>query len=189
MVSTVITRVNPPIQSRGLTCSEAQEFQPLSPAPLTSSRSADMTRRREASPDLDITKLGTFGRDMDEIISVAMADPNRLSARSQMELVRQIFTKVVENPKISELAAKFCIGIIEREKKETFLESLLNTSQEWYHERDRILQAGPKWAAFMSFLNDLYGLVSCHLSLTSNISNVFSLLLKMMELVTPLKEG
>ena len=49
-----------------------------------------------------------------------------------MELVRQIFTKVVETQKISELAAKFCIYIIEREKRETFLESLLNTCQEWY---------------------------------------------------------
>ena len=59
-------------------------------------------------------------------------DPNSLSARSHMELVRQIFTKVVETQKISELAAKFCIYIIERERRETFLESLLNTCQEGY---------------------------------------------------------
>ena len=58
-------------------------------------------------------------------------DPNRLSARSHMELVRQIFSKVVETQRISELAARFCIFIIERERKETFLESLLNTCQEW----------------------------------------------------------
>ena len=58
-------------------------------------------------------------------------DPNRVSARTLMELVRQIFTKVVESQRISELAAKFCIHIIERERKETFLESLLNTCQEW----------------------------------------------------------
>ena len=58
-------------------------------------------------------------------------DPNRLSARSHMELVRQIFGKVVETQRISELAARFCIFIIERERKETFLESLLNTCQEW----------------------------------------------------------
>ena len=143
-----------------LTWTQAQEFQPLSPAPLTGSRSLEMTRRMEASPELDISLLGTFGRDIDDIISVALANPNRLSARSHMELVRQIFTRVVENPKTSELAAKFCIGIIEREKKETFLESLLNTCQEWYHERERLLQTSARWAAFMSFLNDLYGLVS-----------------------------
>ena len=63
---------------------------------------------------------------------IALQDPNSLSARSHMELVRQIFTKVVETQKISELAAKFCIYIIERERRETFLESLLNTCQEWY---------------------------------------------------------
>ena len=154
-----------------LTSCPAQEFQPLSPAPLTTSRSMEMTRRMEASPDLDITKLGSFGRDMAEILSVAVADPNRLSARSHMELVRQIFTRVVETPKTSEVAAKFCIGIIEREKKETFLESLLNTCQEWYHERDRLLPTSPRWAAFMSFLNDLYGLVSSQtLSVTSDSS-------------------
>ena len=122
-----------------LTLIEAQEFTPLSPAPLTSSRSLDLTglagehsrSRMEPSPDIDISALGTFGPDMDEILSVGARDPNKLSARSHMELVRQIFTRVVDNPRTSELAAKLCIGIIEREKKETFLESLLNTCQEW----------------------------------------------------------
>merc|ERR1712025_1263401 len=69
---------------------------------------------------------------------------------------------VVETQKISELAAKFCIYIIERERRETFLESLRNTCQEWYHERDRIIRSenkSGKWAAFMSFLNELYGLL------------------------------
>merc|ERR1712203_1125445 len=103
-----------------------------------------------------------FGKEMEEVIRQILEDPNRLSARSHMELVRQIFTKVVESQRISELAAQFCIYIIERERKETFLESLLNTCQEWYHERDRIIRAENKsdrWAAFMSFLNELYGLL------------------------------
>ena len=125
--------------SSPLTLIQAQEFKPLAPAPLTSSRSLDFTglpgelagRRMETSPDIDISALGTFGPDMDEILSVGVRDPNRLSARSHMELVRQIFTRVVDSPRNSELAAKLCIGIIEREKKETFLESLLNTCQEW----------------------------------------------------------
>ena len=125
--------------SSPLSLIQAQEFTPLSPAPLTSSRSLDLTgdlggRRMEASPDIDISALGTFGPDMDEILSVGVRDPNRLSARSHMDLVRQIFTRVTDNPRTSELAAKLCIGIIEREKKETFLESLLNTCQEWWVE-------------------------------------------------------
>jgi len=149
---------------------EAQEFKPLAPAPLTMTRSMSQdqvtgdrrpdTRNRhvETNIELDLQKLSVFGKDMEEIIAQTLEDPNGLSARSHMELVRQIFTKVVETQKISELAAKFCIYIIERERKETFLESLLNTCQEWYHERDRIIKS-EKWAAFMSFLNELYGLL------------------------------
>jgi len=174
---------------------DAQEFKPLSPAPLTSSRSVDLSsmgqdlarsgghdlarsgltitvrpdprsgtsgRRVDSSTELDVAKLAVFGVEMEEVIQQTLEDPNRLSARSHMELVRQIFGKVVETQRISELAARFCIFIIERERKETFLESLLNTCQEWYHERDRIIKAENKagrWAAFMSFLNELYGLL------------------------------
>ena len=101
------------------------------------------------STELDLGKLiGVFGKEMEEVIKQILEvniinnkekdmtshfsqDPNRVSARTHMELVRQIFTKVVESQRISELAAKFCIHIIERERKETFLESLLNTCQEW----------------------------------------------------------
>jgi len=158
---------------------EAQEFKPLSPAPLTSSRSVDLsgwgergdrgltvkldTRSGTSAVELDMGRLiGAFGKEMEEVIKQCLEDPNRVSARTLMELVRQIFTKVVESQRISELAAKFCIHIIERERKETFLESLLNTCQEWYHERDRIIRASDKagrWAALMSFLNELYGLL------------------------------
>jgi len=121
------------------------------------------TRSGSSAVELDMGRLiGVFGKEMEEVIKQCLEDPNRVSARTLMELVRQIFTKVVESQRISELAAKFCIHIIERERKETFLESLLNTCQEWYHERDRIIRASDKagrWAAFMSFLNELYGLL------------------------------
>jgi len=153
---------------------DAQEFKPLSPAPLTLSRSMDLGMSVTVKPDaksgsrhvetgnseLDIRKLGVFGKEMEAILAQSLEDPNSLSARSHMELVRQIFTKVVDSQKISELAARLCIYIIERERKETFLESLLNTCQEWYHERDRIIRSeAGRWAAFMSFLNELYGLL------------------------------
>ena len=36
----------------------------------------------------------------------------------------------------------------------------LDSDLDRYHERERLLQTPPRWAAFMSFLNDLYGLVS-----------------------------
>ena len=82
--------------------SEAQEFKPLCPAPLTSSRSVDFgpgsnsdglrsgptgsesvrsgltitvkpevkggTRHVESNTELDVTKLGVFGQEMEEVI-------------------------------------------------------------------------------------------------------------------------
>jgi len=112
--------------------------------------------------DIEVSRLGTFNPEVEATIKQAMEDPNRLSGRSLMELVRQIFTRVVENQKMAETAARFCISIIEREKKETFLESLLNTCQEWYHDRDHLLRSDSKsgrWSSFMSFLNEMYGLL------------------------------
>lgn len=177
----------------------AEEFQPISPAPLTTSRSVDFgqevrtvqhdninlgartgltitlrgdrgetARGTRTDPlsvvegDIEVSRLGTFNPEVEATIKQAMEDPNRLSGRSLMELVRQIFTRVVENQKMAETAARFCISIIEREKKETFLESLLNTCQEWYHDRDHLLRSDFKsgrWSSFMSFLNEMYGLL------------------------------
>lgn len=74
-----------------------------------------------------------------------------------MELVRHVMERVLENRRYAEPAAKLCIKIIEKEKKETFLESLLNTCQQWYQERDRMLKGTPpKAPAFMAFLNEMY---------------------------------
>jgi len=185
----------------------AQEFSPLSPAPLTSSRSMDwgpgfeeqhdnitISRQRPSSlkksaslatttsphsflgsnqnphlatateiTRLDVSGLGAFPPDVDATVRKAMEDPNRLGGRALMELVRTIFARVVEGQERAEPAARFCISIIEREKKETFLESLLNTCQEWYHERGELLRSATsppgRWPAFMAFLNEMYGLL------------------------------
>merc|ERR1712037_320746 len=187
----------------------AQEFSPLSPAPLTSSRSMDwgpgfedqhdnisISRQRPSSlkkstslvsttspqsylgsgtnhnphlatateiTRLDVSGLGTFPPDVEATVKKAMEDPNRLGGRALMELVRTIFARVVEGQERAEPAARLCISIIEREKKETFLESLLNTCQEWYHERGELLRSSTsppgRWPAFMAFLNEMYGLL------------------------------
>merc|ERR1711971_209636 len=190
----------------------AQEFSPLSPAPLTSSRSMDwgpgfedqhdnitISRQRPSSlkkstslvssstspmhntylasgnnhnphlatateiTRLDVSGLGTFPPDVEATVRKAIEDPNRLGGRALMELVRTIFARVVEGQERAEPAARLCISIIEREKKETFLESLLNTCQEWYHERGELLRSSTsppgRWPAFMAFLNEVYGLL------------------------------
>ncbi|XP_066251173.1 CBP80/20-dependent translation initiation factor [Euwallacea similis] len=95
-------------------------------------------------------------------IKIAMEDPNQLPSRTLMDLVKIIMEKAVEGIKYSESIAKLCVVIIEGETNHTFLESLLNTCQQWYQERDKILRGikagdGTRFTAFMWFLTELYG--------------------------------
>ncbi|XP_018300611.1 uncharacterized protein [Mycetomoellerius zeteki] len=107
----------------------------------------------------DASELGKFPSPVQDILLRAIEDPNLLNARTLMELVRHILDRVVENRKYAEPAAKICITIIEKETKETFLESLLNTCQQWYQDRARLLHDGTtchRYSAFMMFLNEMY---------------------------------
>ncbi|XP_076386425.1 uncharacterized protein LOC100878349 isoform X1 [Megachile rotundata] len=107
----------------------------------------------------DASELGKFPAAIQDTLLKAIEDPNVLNARSLMELVRHILERVVENRKYAEPAAKICITIIEKESKETFLESLLNTCQQWYQDRAKVLYDGSsyhRYSAFMTFLNEMY---------------------------------
>lgn len=109
-------------------------------------------------------ELGNFSLEIQSIISRAVEDPNKVSARSLMDLVRQVMERAVSSVCFSLPAAKFCINIIEKETKETFLESLLNLCQQWYQERERVLKTSsssgaspnPRFCAFIHFLNEMY---------------------------------
>lgn len=60
--------------------------------------------------------------------------------------------------------SRFCIAVIAKERKETFLEALLNTCRQWYQERDKVLgppqtiknSARPRFTAFMAFLTEMF---------------------------------
>ncbi|XP_011634605.1 uncharacterized protein LOC105425500 isoform X2 [Pogonomyrmex barbatus] len=107
----------------------------------------------------DASELGKFPSPVQDILLRTIEDPNLLNARTLMELVRHILDRVVENRKYAEPAAKICITIIEKETKETFLESLLNMCQQWYQDRARLLHDGTtyhRYSAFMMFLNEMY---------------------------------
>ncbi|XP_050309339.1 CBP80/20-dependent translation initiation factor [Anthonomus grandis grandis] len=111
--------------------------------------------------DIDINVFAEEDRDN---IKQAIDDPNQLPSRTLMDLVKIIMEKAVEGIKYSESIAKLCVTIIEAEKNHTFLESLLNTCQQWYQERDKILRGikagdGTRFTAFMWFLTELYGLL------------------------------
>lgn len=107
----------------------------------------------------DASELGKFPPVIQDTLAKAIEDPNLLSARTLMELVRHILEKALDSRKYAEPAAKICITIIEKEAKETFLESLLNTCQQWYQDRTKVFHDGlncHRYSAFMTFLNEMY---------------------------------
>ncbi|KAF7988998.1 hypothetical protein HCN44_007308 [Aphidius gifuensis] len=107
----------------------------------------------------EAAELGRFPVTVHDVLIKAMEDPNGLNSRNLMDLVRHILGRIVENRKYSEPAAKICIKIIEKEVKETFLESLLNLCQQWYQDQSRLLNDTAslnKFSAFMTFLNEMY---------------------------------
>ncbi|KAL4715941.1 hypothetical protein ACJJTC_013241 [Scirpophaga incertulas] len=109
----------------------------------------------------DAGDLGTFPPEIQECIDKALEDPNAVMARTLMEAVGHLVSRAVESPRYALPAARRCIAVVEREAAETFLESLLNTCQQWYHDRDKLLGAvvgggRPRLMAFLSFLLEMY---------------------------------
>jgi len=150
------------------------EMAPASaPAGLKRSKSMVADMSPEQAPVLAgaAADLGHFSPDVQLLIALAVEDPNRLTGRHMMELVRHVFTRLVEAARYGEPAARLCLTVIERERTETFLETLLNTCQEWYQQRDRLLRphqstfgngfvpASPRWIAYITFVNELYALL------------------------------
>lgn len=112
----------------------------------------------------DAPDLGEFPPEIQANVQLAVDDPNKVPARTLMELAKHIMERVVEGRRYSLPGAKLCATIIERERTETFLESLINICQQWYQERDRILRNvragdGSRFTAFMWFLTEM----SCQL--------------------------
>lgn len=113
------------------------------------------------------TDLGKFSPEDETNIKTAMEDPNQLPSRTLMDLVKLILERVVEGIRYSEAGAKLCVSIIEKEKTQTFIESLINTCQQWYQERDKILRGikagdGTRFTAFMWFLTEMCGQLKRH---------------------------
>jgi len=128
------------------------------PGMLKRSKSLSATDTlRGASPGGN--DLGAFTAEMEVDLQQAIKDPNEMPARSLMALANVIVEKTISDRRYAEPAAKICINIIEKEKKETFLESLLNTCQLSYQERDKLLRngsIGSRYRQYMTFLNEMY---------------------------------
>ncbi|XP_037038768.1 uncharacterized protein LOC119076221 isoform X2 [Bradysia coprophila] len=112
----------------------------------------------------DATDIGTFIPEIQSLIDQSQQDPNQLNARSLMELANHIMQRAVEGRRYALPTSRFCISIIAKERKETFLESLLNTCRQWYQERDKVLGSSqnnktnsrPRFTAFMAFLTEMF---------------------------------
>lgn len=112
----------------------------------------------------DITDVGQFPADIQAVIDQAVIDPNQLSARVLMELATKIMERAIEGRRYALPVSRLCIQIIAKEKKETFLEAMLNTCRQWYNERDKVLgippqskiPARPRFTSFMSFLTEMF---------------------------------
>lgn len=120
--------------------------------------------RRPLKEDTDIN---IFAEEDRKNIELAIEDPNQLPSRTLMDLVKTIMEKVVEGIQFSETGAKLCITIIEKEKNQTFVESLINSCQQWFQERDKILRGvkageGTRFTAFMWFLTEMCGQFKRH---------------------------
>lgn len=126
----------------------------------------NLTAKLKGIPKEEIN-LSIFSEEDQTTLKTALDDPNQLSTRTLMELVKIILGKAVEGMKYSEPVAKLSISIIENEKNQTFLETLLNTCQQWYQERDKILRGvkagdGTRFTAFMWFLTEMCSQLKRH---------------------------
>lgn len=115
----------------------------------------------------DEIDIGSFPEEDQANLKIALEDPNQLPSRTLMDMVKIILERIAEGIRYSEAGAKLCITIIEKEKTQTFLESLINTCQQWYQERDKILRGikageGTRFTAFMWFLTEMCGQLKRH---------------------------
>ncbi|KAK2714340.1 uncharacterized protein LOC136039788 [Artemia franciscana] len=125
---------------------------------------SDLANRKDK--EIEFPDLGAMSPEALACLKKVFENPSRASARTIMDGVRHLFTKLVESPKLANVAARLCIAIIEKETGETFYESLMNACQEWYRDRDRLLRSpvgppgvsnpSPRWVAFICFLHELY---------------------------------
>ncbi|XP_035782045.1 uncharacterized protein LOC118461156 isoform X3 [Anopheles albimanus] len=130
--------------------------------------SADTLARGLASLGLGIgsegNDIGMFAPEVQAAINSAIDDPNQLNARCLMDLATQLLHRAVEGRRYSLPISRLCISIIAKEKKETFLEALLNTCRQWYQERDKVLgplqnsknPSRPRFTSFMAFLTEMF---------------------------------
>jgi len=122
------------------------------------SNSANPTDKAAKSVD-PLPDLTHFPEHTQNLLRKIATDPDGAASRLVMEAVGKIFNRLIESSRYASPIARYCSYVIEKETKATFLESLLNTCQESFQERDRLLRSSASsqsWVAFINFLNEMY---------------------------------
>lgn len=88
----------------------------------------------------DVKDIGPFPPEHQQLIDLAVQDPNQLNARDLMELATLALRRAVEARRYALPLSQLCFTIVAKERKETFLEALLNTCRQWYQEREKVSQ-------------------------------------------------
>lgn len=108
----------------------------------------------------ELPDISSFVEPAQVLLRKISVDPDAANSRSVMEAVKTLFSRVIESSRYASPIARYCSYVIEKETKETFRESLLNTCQEMFQERDRLLrtasESSQRWVAFINFLNEMY---------------------------------
>lgn len=112
----------------------------------------------------DTQDIGQFPPEIKLFIDKANENPNQLNSRCLMDLSNHVMQRAVEGRRYALPIARLCILIIAKEKKETFLEALLNTCRQWYQEKEKVfgphpsskVPSRPKFTAFMAFLTEMF---------------------------------
>lgn len=86
----------------------------------------------------DVKDIGTFPPEQQQLIDIALQDPNQLNARDLMDLATVALRRAVDARRYALPLSQLCITIVAKERKETFLETLLNTCRQWYQEREKV---------------------------------------------------
>ncbi|XP_057369101.1 polyadenylate-binding protein-interacting protein 1-like isoform X2 [Daphnia carinata] len=110
--------------------------------------------------NLELPDISSFPEAAQVLLRKISVDPDAANSRSVMEAVKTLVSRMLESSRYASPIARYCSYVIEKETKETFRESLLNTCQELFQERDRLLrtasESSQRWVAFINFLNEMY---------------------------------
>jgi len=101
-------------------------------------------------------------RTLQKLEKVA-ANPTGCGARLVMEAVRELLSHVVMATRHADPGARYCLAVIEKEGNNgNFIETLQNTCQEYFQEKQSLLPLTPpphhpnKWLGYITFLLEMY---------------------------------